>query len=125
MSSSREEAIARLREMGGRESADQRLICWKGLTFNVTGRILLDGKESEVCVVSGSDEIPSDKSLQGAACFDFQKRAGFAFPSLQHHCETIPIAPEQNRTRRKRISRAQPLRIKCPQRQLTLLEGLS
>lgn len=58
MSSSREDAIDRLRKWSAAKAHIKASFVGNGLTFNMIGRILLDEKESRVWMVRGNDESP-------------------------------------------------------------------
>ena len=56
MSSSREDAIARLRKWTDTKAPIKASFVGRGLAFNVTGRIFLDEEKSQVWLFKGSDE---------------------------------------------------------------------
>src|SRR5580692_4352316 len=58
MSSSREDAIVRLRKWVDAKAPIKASFVGKGLTFKVTGRIFLDEEKSDVWLLIGSEESP-------------------------------------------------------------------
>ncbi len=58
MSSSREEAMARLRKWSAAKAPIKASFVGRGLMFNATGRIVLDADESKLWVVTGDEDNP-------------------------------------------------------------------